>query len=158
MSVPLVDHVTIRPFQPTDQAAARSLILDGLGERWGWIDPTLNPDLDDIAATYADGDFVVAHLDGVLIGTGALIPEGDGAGRIVRMSVRQDLRGQGVGRRLLAELTTLARRAGYHTLVLETTSTWTDAVRFYAHNGFTVTHVDPDAAETHMARSLDGVD
>lgn len=147
--------VTIRPFRPADQAAAQSLILAGLGERWGWIDYTANPDLDDIAAAYGHGWFVVALLDGALVGTGALLPEGNGGGRIVRMSVRQTLRGQGIGRRILAELTAVARRAGYHTLVLETTSSWTDAVRFYAANGFAVTRVDVDAAETHMARPLD---
>jgi len=154
MTTTLVDRMIIRRFRPTDQAAARTLILAGLGERWGWIDPTCNPDLDDIAATYGHGFFVVAQTDDALVGTGALLPEGDGVGRVVRMSVQQELRGQGVGRRLLDELTMLARRAGYHTLVLETTSTWTDAVRFYARNGFSVTHVDADAGETHMARSL----
>ena len=147
--------VIIRPFRPADQAAARSLILAGLGERWGWIDYTANPDLDDIAAAYGHGWFVVALLDDALVGTGALIPEGDGVGRIVRMSVCRLRRGQGIGRRILAELTVAARRAEYHTLVLETTSAWTDAVRFYAANGFVVTHVDVDAAETHMARPLD---
>jgi GNAT superfamily N-acetyltransferase len=147
--------ITIRLFRPTDQDAARGLILAGLGERWGWIDPTRNPDLDDIAAAYGHGWFVVALVDGALVGTGALIPEAAGVGRIVRMSVRQALRGQGIGRRILAELAAIARRAGYHTLVLETTSSWTDAVRFYARNGFTVTQVDAAAAETHMALRLD---
>ena len=35
----------IRAFEPRDQAAARQLILAGLGEHFGWIDETCNPDL-----------------------------------------------------------------------------------------------------------------
>jgi hypothetical protein len=64
----------IRPFAPADQAAARALILEGLGEHFGQIDPALNPDLAEIAAFYlARGHlFLVAEADGMLVGTGAL--------------------------------------------------------------------------------------
>ena len=44
--------VTIRPFRASDQAAARSLIEEGLGEHFGCIDRNANPDLVDIAASY----------------------------------------------------------------------------------------------------------
>ena len=43
----------ISEFKPSDQAAVRRLILDGLAERWGVLDESLNPDLNDIAAAYA---------------------------------------------------------------------------------------------------------
>src|SRR5215203_5667644 len=58
---------TIRPFVPADQAQAREIILAGLGEHWGFIDDTLNPDLDDILAAYPldRADFlVVQEADG----------------------------------------------------------------------------------------------
>jgi hypothetical protein len=42
----------IRPFHPNDQNAAQQLILDGLREHWGELDPTLNGDLDDIMGSY----------------------------------------------------------------------------------------------------------
>ena len=48
----------------TNEDAVRSLILDGLQEHWGSVDPTLNPDLDDLAATYAAGRVLVADRRG----------------------------------------------------------------------------------------------
>jgi GNAT superfamily N-acetyltransferase len=154
------ENFQIRPFCAADQEAAKQLIITGLGERWGWIDPTLNPDLNDIAATYAPGIFLVAYLDEHLVGTGALIPEvtpnGRDALRVVRMSVRADWRRQGIGRRILDALLDHARAIGCRQIVLETTSTWTDAVRFYAHYGFQV--VDERDGETHMTLELEALE
>lgn len=152
----LCDQLSIRHFEIADQDAAKQLILEGLGERWGWIDPTLNPDLNDIAATYAAGVFLVGHLGDRLIATGALLPEttpeGMDALRVVRMSVHADLRGQGIGRRMLDALLDYAREQGCTLVVLETTSTWADAVRFYRRNGFQ--RVEERDGDTHMQLEL----
>ena len=43
----------IRRFRPADQDAVKALVVAGLGEHWGGVDATLNPDLDDIASHYA---------------------------------------------------------------------------------------------------------
>jgi putative acetyltransferase len=150
------DQFIIRPFCAADQAAAKQLVVMGLGERWGWIDPTLNPDLNDIATTYADGIFLVGYRGDTLVATGALTPEVTLAGipalRVVRMSVRADLRRQGLGRRVLDALLGEARARGWALIVLETTSTWTDAVRFYQRYGFEV--VEERDGETHMQLCL----
>jgi GNAT superfamily N-acetyltransferase len=146
------DQLTIRPFCPADQAAAKQLVLTGLGEHWGWIDHSLNPDLNDIATSYAGGIFLVAYLGDTLVATGALTPEvtpeGIHALRVERMSVAAALRKQGLGRRLLDALVVYARTQGCSLLVLETTSTWTDAVSFYLRYGFAV--VEERDGETHM--------
>ena len=148
----IANKIRLRPFSPDDQAAAKALIVAGLGERWGWIDPTLNPDLNDIATTYADGLFLVGYWDDTLVATGAVTPEtmpdGRDALRVVRMSVRADLRGQGIGRRVLDALLEGARARNCPLVVLETTSTWIDAVRFYTRYGFTV--VEERDGDTHM--------
>ena len=127
-------------------------MIAGLGERWGWIDPTLNPDLNDIAVTYGEGVFLVGYCGNALVATGALLPEvtpgGLDALRVVRMSVRADLRGQGIGRRMLDALLDVARERECGLIVLETTSTWTDAVRFYQRYGFHL--VEERDGETHM--------
>ena len=130
----------VRDFLPTDQTAARQLILDGLADHWGELDLSLNPDLNDIAVSYADGVFLVAYEGEKLVGTGALIPEGDGNGRIVRMSVDRALRRRGIGRRLLEALVLRGREIGYQAIVLETTETWEDAIGFYQQYGFETTH------------------
>lgn len=150
------EQLQIRPFCAADQETTKQLILTGLGERWGWIDTTLNPDLNDIALTYAPGIFLVAYLHDVLVGTGALIPEVTSKDasvlRVVRMSVRTDLRRNGIGRRILDTLLDQARSIGCYHMVLETTSTWTDAVRFYTNYGFQV--VGEMDGETHMTLEL----
>jgi ribosomal protein S18 acetylase RimI-like enzyme len=118
------------------QEEARRLVLAGLEEHWGWLDLTKNPDLDDIASTYAGETFLVAQLDGELVGTGALICEKEGVGRVVRMSVAKDARRNGIGRKILQELCRRARQRGFRRLVLETTQTWEDAIGFYRKFGF----------------------
>jgi len=120
-------------------------VLAGLAEHWGEIDESLNPDLDDIATAYADGRTVVAALGGEVIGTGTVVPRRDGVAEILRMSVRSDLRRQGVGRAIVSELLATATAWGVRTVVLETTADWADVVAFYRGCGFTITHHDDGA-------------
>ena len=130
------EKVTLRPFHPTDQAAAQQLILDGLAGHWGALDPTRNPDLHDIGAGYAAGVFLVAVQNGRLIGTGALMPEAPGVARIVRMSVAREMRRRGIGRAILEALLATAHARGCRQVVLETTATWQEAIAFYERHGF----------------------
>lgn len=128
----------IRSFVPDDQAAVRQLILEGLGEHFGFIDASLNPDLDDIQTTYLDrGDLVlVAEIDCVLAGTGALIRENEETGRLVRMSVSAAYRGQGIGRALVEHLLSAAKARGCRSVVCETNHDWVDAIGLYLSCGF----------------------
>jgi len=123
---------------PAEQAAARQLILAGLGEHFGWIDETCNPDLEDLEAAYLRPGhcFVVAELDGNIIGTGALVEEAPGVGRLVRISVDRRFRGRGIGRRLVQRLITEARARGYRRVVCETNDDWDDAIALYRACGF----------------------
>jgi len=135
------NELTIRSFQPEDQTAVKKLILEGLKDHWGTIDPLKNPDLDDIGSYYARGFFRVVVLDGRIVGTGALIPRADSAAEIVRMSVARDLRRRGIGSAILKQLIGDAEASGRRKIILETTSTWSDAVAFYERRGFRPTHV-----------------
>ena len=128
--------------QPELADAARRLILAGLGEHWGHVDPALNRDLDDLAATYATGSVLVAcDGDGEdVVGTGTIVPRGQRTAEIVRMSVAPAHRRTGLGRRLVLELVERARGWGMDRVVLETSAHWTDVVEFYVRCGFTQTH------------------
>ncbi len=128
----------IRPFEPRDQAAARQLILIGLGEHFGWIDETRNPDVDDITANYIErGDiFLIVEMDGVLVGTGALITESADTGRIVRMSVSRMYRRKGIGRALVSHLLDLAKSKKFARVLVSTNTHWQDAIGLYQHCGF----------------------
>ena len=129
----------IRLFKPPDQSAARQLILTGLGEHFGFIDETCNPDLDDIAANYIEPNhtFVVAEIETKLVGTGALITEREGTGRLVRMSVSRKHRRKGIGRALVSYLLDIARQQGFTRVVVTTEPDWEDAIGLYRHCGFT---------------------
>jgi GNAT superfamily N-acetyltransferase len=134
------DKIILRPLGYADQPAAKDLILAGLKEHWGWIDPTCNPDLDDLCAVYAEATCLVAQIDGVLVGTGFIVPREPGTAEIVRMSVAAVARRQGIGRRILAQLIAAAVERGFSKIILETTATWQDAVQFYLAAGFRPTH------------------
>ena len=133
-------QLLIIPFHPDDQAAVKQLILAGLVEHWGFLDPTKNPDLEDIAASYHAGTFLVARLEEEIVGTGALVPRQAGTAEIVRMSVAQQHRRSGIGRRILAALIAQARAQGFQRVILETTATWQEVIEFYLRCGFRITH------------------
>lgn len=134
-----VPAVAIRPYRPEMQSSAREVILSGLGEHWGYVDHSLNQDLDDIGASH---DVFLVAVTGAddLVGTAGILLQGAGTAQVVRMSVRKDWRRRGVGRLLLAGLADQARQRGVGRLVLETTASWTEVRAFYEANGFYFTH------------------
>ncbi|MEZ5250484.1 MAG: GNAT family N-acetyltransferase, partial [Ilumatobacteraceae bacterium] len=135
-------ELSLRDLEPSDTEAVRALVLAGLADHWGEVDPTLNCDLDDLAAAYPGSRTVVAvDGTGAIVATGTVVPRGDGVAEVVRMSVAADRRGQGHGRSVLDELLATAQAWGAPRVVLETTSSWTDVVAFYEHAGFRRTHV-----------------
>lgn len=145
----------IRSFEPRDQDAARQLILTGLGEHFGWIDETRNPDLDDIVASYVERGhaFVVAKIGAELVGTGGLVIEREGVGRIVRMSVGRMYRRKGIGRTLIAHLLDVARQRGFSQVLVSTDLGWEDAAGLYRHCGFT--EDSRDDVGIHFSLSLE---
>lgn len=152
----------IRTFQPVDQQVVFDLILSGLGQRFDEIRPEYNPDIYDIQRHYLDEDasFIVVEDGGHIIGCGALVKEdgSDVIARIVRVSVRTDQQGKGLGRMMSMHLIDLARKRGFSKVLVETNSEWTSALRLYQSCGFTETHrvksEDFDFVEVHMELAL----
>ncbi|GAA0361219.1 GNAT family N-acetyltransferase [Bacillus horti] len=136
------------------QEEAKEIILEGLGERFGYIDYSLNPDLDQIVRTYsANGDcFLTVYMKGEMVGTGALIIESDQVGRIARMSVKKEFRGKGIASQMLERLINTAKQREIEELVLETNLEWVDAVRFYQKHGFK--EYERDVTQIHMNRKI----
>jgi putative acetyltransferase len=133
-------RVTIEPFRPEDQPAVKALVLAGLVEHWGWLDPYKNPDLEDISSSYAASVFLVARQAGQIIGTGALVTRLGDTGEIVRMSVAASHRRQGIGRSILQNLIDHARKAGLKRIILETTASWSEVIEFYKTAGLELSH------------------
>jgi putative acetyltransferase len=138
----MMPDLTIRLFEAKDLAETKALILEGLRDYWGTIEPNRNPDLSDIASAYAGGVFLLARLGERIVGTGALVPRANGAAEIVRMSVAGDLRRRGIGGLILHRLLDQAKAAGAKQIILETTAAWQEAVAFYRKHGFRITRYD----------------
>jgi GNAT superfamily N-acetyltransferase len=134
----------VRPDSPDGRRALRAY-ADELARRWPDLapEPTWSEEFladDPLALAPPLGIFVVATQGERVVGCAGLRLEGadvpPGAGEIKRMWVDPDLRGQGLGTRLLAHLTDLAREAGLWRLVLDTADDLTEARALYAREGF----------------------
>jgi GNAT superfamily N-acetyltransferase len=131
-------ELCIRSFEVDDQEQARWLILEGLGEHFGYLDETLNPDLDDILHTYlrVGHVFVVACMGRELVGTGALILHGEGISEMVRISTRKTYRRRGIGQAIVTYLVNVARQRGDRRIIVKTNASWHDAIHLYQRLGF----------------------
>lgn len=131
------EGITIRPFVPSDQQAARDLILAGLAEHFPDLDPAYNPDLDDIWQAYvARGHvFIVAEEGDRLVGTGGLLVQAT-EGQLVRVSVAHDRRGRGHGRVLVEHLVAAAQARRLARVWMETNDDWHAAQALYRACGF----------------------
>jgi putative acetyltransferase len=146
----------IRKFEPKDQVPAKALINAGLGQYFGFIDETLNPDLDDIALSFVQGCFLVGEIDGVVVATGGYKPFNAETVKIERVFVDSEFRRLGLASQLFTALVSEAKKDGYKRMVLETTSDWASAIDFWLNNGFQITHVDGSGlwSETWFEREI----
>ncbi|MHA1585417.1 MAG: GNAT family N-acetyltransferase, partial [Promethearchaeota archaeon] len=121
-------NLKILTLSSSSQFQARTLILEGLKDRFGWIDYSMNLDLDYILKNYNKPEqiFLTGWIGGLLVATGALIREiihpnkKLKIARIVRMSVSRDYRRMGIAGEILKKLEEYARNFGYHQILLET--------------------------------------
>ncbi|HUS93999.1 MAG TPA: GNAT family N-acetyltransferase [Patescibacteria group bacterium] len=145
------ETLIIRTFTAGDQEVAQQLILNGLAEHFNQLDPSINPDLEEIAATYLKvGDlFLVAELNERIVATGALVRESLGTGRIVRVSVASDKRRMGIGQKIVYHLLEKARELEMRRILVETNLDWSEAIAFYRILGFS--EYDRDLERIHMS-------
>jgi GNAT superfamily N-acetyltransferase len=96
------------------------------------VDAVLAEDPSDGFAT-----FLVARLDGVVVGCAGLRRLSTSTVEVKRMYVAPAARGHGVGRRLLAAVEDAGRRGGATTVRLDTRADLTEARRLYESVGYT---------------------
>lgn len=85
--------------------------------------------------------FVARNNAGLALGcAGIWVAEADGvvSAEIKRMFVAPEARGTGLGQRLLARLTAMARERGAKQMLLETGNRQPEAQRLYERDGFTL--------------------
>lgn len=81
---------------------------------------------------------VVAYLNNIAIGCGAVKPYNEEAAEVKRMFVADEYRGKGIASKVLAELEKWSKELGYTSTVLETSKAQHEAVNLYAKKGYTV--------------------
>jgi GNAT superfamily N-acetyltransferase len=82
------------------------------------------------------GRFLVAYVDGRPVACGTVRRLDEATGEIKRMYVRPAARGGGLARRILADLETAAREAGYARVVLDTGDRMPEAQALYRSAGY----------------------
>jgi GNAT superfamily N-acetyltransferase len=82
------------------------------------------------------GLLLIARLRGRPVGCGALKFHDRAPAELKRMWVARDMRGLGLGRRMLRELERLAQEAGARVVRLETNETLREAIQLYRDSGY----------------------
>ena len=142
-------RVTEEPYDGPVAAALVTALLADLNERYAHLELDLSED--ELAAADAEylaevtadivsaphGTFVVAWLDGVAVGCGALKPlRAPDVAEIKRMYTLPEARRRGISRALLARLESIAAELGYRRIQLETGTEQPEAMALYESHGW----------------------
>jgi len=92
----------------------------------------------DVQAAYLDarGEFLVAEIDGAIVGMGAIRRLDDERAEVKRIRVDPSFRRRGIADALLRALDERARALGYRRLVLDTAADALPAQRLFEKHGF----------------------
>ena len=131
---------SIRDAVPGDESAVQEVVFSVLRE-YGLTPDADGPDADlkDLQSFYINraGTFRIVTDDaGNIVGCGGLLPVAAGEVELRKMYLLPQVRGQGIGRRLLEELITAARAQGHARMVLDTASALQEAIGLYRSRGF----------------------
>ena len=129
----------IERVSPADETARRcvAFYFEELGRRFdAGFDPAASLPAEDRDLLPPVGAFLVGSIDGEPVACGAVKTIERGVGSLKRMWVGDDVRGLGIGRRMLQALEAEARALGLDTLRLETNRALAEAIRLYRTAGY----------------------
>lgn len=152
----------LEPASSDEWNAARALvgelfdwIVDGVGVHIEDIQKSAAVELDDLAAAYPRGEgvFLVARLNGQVVGTSGVLRIAPGVVELKRMYIRPDARGHGIAQSLLRHAIERGRALGGGVMRLETHSTFMHtAYKMYLSHGFR-----PRADYSNLTLAVPGV-
>ena len=146
-------ELLVRPLQSAaDAAVFRALNEEWIGRLFVLEDEDRRQLEDPVSAFVAPGgEVLIAEVQGRAVGCVAIVPDGTGAWELSKMAVAPELRGQGIGRRLLAATIARARELGASSLFLGSSTKLPNAVHLYEALGFR--HVAPETLHMPYARA-----
>lgn len=120
--------ILIRKFQPQDF----QWVIDIERKVFDEHDPYLYMQFYE---TYPEG-FIIAEINGFVVGYVAGFMAMEGTGRIFSLAVHPSYQNRGIGRSLLKEIINIFREMGVSEIILEVRSSNAKAKRFYKRYGF----------------------
>jgi putative acetyltransferase len=147
-------EIEIRPLEIGDDGTAFRTLNEEWISRYFVLEAKDRETLGDPENTILrkGGRIFMVYSDGQAVGCVALIPMGDGVYELSKMAVSPELRGQGIGRRLLGHAIAQAKALGASSLFLGSSSMLKNAVHLYEAVGFR--HVPPEELpDMHYARA-----
>jgi len=136
LTASMIELAVVDPALPAAREATRRYLAE-LDERFETgYDAEHAIGVDDDAVRLPRGLCLLATLHVEPVAFGLLKFSGDGKTHLKRMWVSRDIRGVGLGRRLLATLEAHAAEHGIHTVQLETNFALNEAVALYRATGY----------------------
>ena len=150
-------EIRIVTYEPRHARAFRDLNLDWIEEHFEVEEmdrrQLFHPDE---AILRPGGAILVAEDPDGVLGVCALVQEGPVRYQVSKMAVRRDLRGRGIGRRLLTEVIAHARALGAKELFIVSNTRLAPALHLYRELGFAEVPPpeDPEYARCNVALEL----
>jgi putative acetyltransferase len=130
-------QVVVRAYRDGDAAAFKALNVEWIEHYFGQLEAKDIEALENPDKILADGAIAMAEIDGVAVGTCALIKRPEpGTWEIAKMGVTPTQRGGGIGSALMRYLVDVAPSLGATRLYIETNSSLAPAIRLYEKSGF----------------------
>jgi GNAT superfamily N-acetyltransferase len=148
------DGIEIRPLRIGEDGTAFRLLNEEWISRYFVLEPKDHETLGDPENTILrkGGRVYFVDADGKRVGCVALIPMGDGVYELSKMAVSPEMRGLGIGRRLLTHVIGEAKALGAKRLFLGSSSILKNAIHLYEAVGFR--HVPPETLpDMHYVRA-----
>jgi GNAT superfamily N-acetyltransferase len=125
--------------EPPDSAASvrlQNAFFADIATRYPGWNPASSQPVDPSELAPPRGVWIVAYLDVRAVGCGGLQALDDETAEIRRIYLDKGARGRGIGRALLGELETHARKAGYERVRLTTGDGQPEALKLFRASGY----------------------